>query len=161
MVRFTEISSGFLILIVLLNVGTLLAYECKGDPIPLGRSTFDKKFKKWSGNEFVYKFHENLPNDFKAAFISATEQIANVSCLKFTSFEDATLSSRFLFVYQKIVPKKQDCRIAGGVVMWPHDSMSLSSSCEFDLSQNQDFIALIARTVPCTWLPSHTEKIRP
>jgi len=158
MVRFTEISSGLIVLMVLLSVDTLLAYECEGDPIPLGRSTFDKKFKKWSGNEFVYKFDENLPNDFKAAFISATEQIANVSCLKFTSFEDATLSSRFLFVYQKLVPKKQDCRIAGGVVMWPHDSMSLSSSCEFDLSQNQDFIALIVHELFHALGFHHTQK---
>jgi len=157
MVRFTEISSGFIILIVPLSVATFVAYECENDPIPLGRSTFDKKFKKWSGNEFVYKFDENLPNDFKTAFISATEQIANVSCLKFMSFEDAISPSRFLFVYEKLVPKKPDCGFAGVVIM-SYDEMKLVSSCERDHSQHPTFIALIVHELFHALGFHHTQK---
>jgi len=160
MVRFTEISSGFIILIVLLSVDTLLAYECKSDPIPLGRSTFDKEFKKWSANEFVYKFDENLPNDFKTAFISATEQIANVSCLTFISYEDVNSPSRIFNIYEVPVNKTPvPCRgYSGGVYMWPHDVMELSSYCDLDHSQNQGFIALIVHELFHALGFHHTQK---
>jgi len=158
MIRWMRILSGFTVLIILLSVNTLMAYKCKRDPTSRGRSAFDKRFEKWPGNEFVYKFNKSVRKDFQAAFINAAKEIAKVSCLKFKSYEDAKSPKRYLNIYETPISKEEGrCEHSGGVYMF-QDKMELSSSCEGDHSQNKHFIALIVHELFHALGFHHTQK---
>merc|ERR1712126_316184 len=67
--------------------------------------------------------------------------------------------SRIFNIYESPVPKTPfRCQYSGGVAMWPHDYMSLSSSCVLDHSQFPDFIALIVHELFHALGFHHTQK---